>query len=51
MEKKTLYFLCTGNYCSSLMAEGWDKKNLGYDWKVYSAGSEAHGLNPHAVKA
>ena len=51
MEKKTLYFLCTGNSCRSQMAEGWAKKHLGDDWKVYSAGIEAHGLNPNAVKA
>jgi arsenate reductase (thioredoxin) len=51
MEKKTLYFLCTGNSCRSQMAEGWAKKHLGDDWNVYSAGIEAHGLNPNAVKA
>lgn len=51
MEKKTLYFLCTGNSCRSQMAEGWAKKHLDDDWKVYSAGIEAHGLNPNAVKA
>lgn len=33
------------------MAEGWAKKYLGEDWNVYSAGIEAHGLNPNAVKA
>jgi len=33
------------------MAEGWAKKYLGEDWDVYSAGIEAHGLNPNAVKA
>ncbi len=33
------------------MAEGWAKKYLGDDWNVYSAGIEAHGLNPNAVKA
>ncbi len=33
------------------MAEGWAKKYLGDDWTVYSAGIEAHGLNPNAVKA
>lgn len=33
------------------MAEGWAKKHLGDEWNVYSAGIEAHGLNPNAVKA
>lgn len=51
MSKKTIYFLCTGNSCRSQMAEGWAKKYLGEEWNVYSAGIEAHGLNPSAVKA
>lgn len=51
MSKKTIYFLCTGNSCRSQMAEGWAKKYLGNNWNVYSAGIEAHGLNPNAVKA
>lgn len=33
------------------MAEGWAKKYLGKEWEVFSAGIEAHGLNPNAVKA
>lgn len=51
MDKKTLYFLCTGNSCRSQMAEGWAKQYLGGGWNVYSAGIEAHGLNPKAVQA
>lgn len=51
MSKKTIYFLCTGNSCRSQMAEGWGKEYLGDKWNVYSAGIEAHGLNPNAVKA
>ncbi|PPQ49583.1 arsenate reductase (thioredoxin) [Paenibacillus peoriae] len=51
MEKKTIYFLCTGNSCRSQMAEGWAKKYLGDRWNVCSAGIEAHGLNPKAVQA
>lgn len=51
MTKKTIYFLCTGNSCRSQMAEGWAKKYLGAEWEVRSAGIEAHGLNPKAVKA
>lgn len=51
MTKKTLYFLCTGNSCRSQMADGWARKLLPADWEVYSAGIEAHGLNPNAVKA
>lgn len=51
MNKKTIYFLCTGNSCRSQMAEGWAKKYLGDEWNVYSAGIEAHGLNPKAVQS
>ncbi len=52
MSKKILYFLCTGNSCRSQMAEGWAEKYLDNDeWDVGSAGLEAHGLNPNAVKA
>lgn len=51
MSKKTLYFLCTGNSCRSQIAEGFGKKYLSDKYDVYSAGIEAHGLNPNAVKA
>ncbi|WP_217587345.1 arsenate reductase (thioredoxin) [Lentibacillus saliphilus] len=49
-EKPILYFLCTGNSCRSQMAEGFGKKYLSDKWDVRSAGIEAHGLNPLAVK-
>src|SRR5690625_7788279 len=51
MDKKAIYFLCTGISCRSKMAEGWAKQLLGDGWEVRSAGIEAHGLNPNAVKA
>ncbi|MCZ0702182.1 arsenate reductase [Natronobacillus azotifigens] len=51
MSKKIIYFLCTGNSCRSQMAEGWGKNYLSDEWIVKSAGIEAHGLNPKAVKA
>ena len=51
MSKKTIYFLCTGNSCRSQMAEGLGREYLGEQWEVKSAGVEAHGLNPNAVKA
>lgn len=51
MEKKLVYFLCTGNSCRSQMADGF-LKALGQDrYEVKSAGLEAHGLNPRAVSA
>lgn len=51
MPKKTIYFLCTGNSCRSQMAEGFGKKYLSDQYHVYSAGIEAHGINPNAAKA
>ncbi|WP_216828399.1 arsenate reductase (thioredoxin) [Alkalihalobacterium elongatum] len=51
MSKPIIYFLCTGNSCRSQMAEGFGKKYLGNKWDVYSAGIEAHGVNPNAIKA
>lgn len=51
MEKKILYFLCTGNSCRSQMAEAFGHKHLSEQFDVYSAGIEAHGLNPNAIKA
>jgi len=51
MSKKIIYFLCTGNSCRSQMAEGWAKEILGEEWEVHSAGIEAHGVNPNAIKA
>ncbi|MCL6627819.1 MAG: arsenate reductase (thioredoxin) [Alicyclobacillus shizuokensis] len=51
MEKKLIYFLCTGNSCRSQMAEGWARYLGGDQIEVHSAGVEAHGLNPRAVAA
>ena len=42
-------FLCTGNSCRSQMAEGWLRHLAGDRYEVFSAGIEAHGLNPEAV--
>ena len=50
MTKKIIYFLCTGNSCRSQRAEGFAKKYLSDRYVVYSAGMEAHGINPLAVK-
>ncbi len=45
-----ILFLCTGNSCRSQMAEGWAKSLHGDRYAIYSAGIEAHGLNPNAVQ-
>ncbi|MGZ9584315.1 arsenate reductase (thioredoxin) [Paenibacillus marinisediminis] len=49
--KKIIYFLCTGNSCRSQMADGFAKQYLSNEWDVYSAGIEAHGVNPKAIEA
>lgn len=51
VNKKVVYFLCTGNSCRSQMAEGFGREYAGDRFEIYSAGIEAHGLNPLAVKA
>ena len=48
--KPKVLFLCTGNSCRSQMAEGWARALLGDQIAPYSAGIEAHGLNPNAVR-
>ena len=48
-KKPAVLFLCTGNSCRSQMAEGWAKSMHGDRLDIYSAGIEAHGLNPNAV--
>ena len=42
-------FLCTGNSCRSQMAEGWLRYLAQGRLVSLSAGTEAHGLNPHMV--
>lgn len=49
-QKLKVLFLCTGNSCRSQMAEGWARALKGDVIEAYSAGIEAHGLNPCAVK-
>lgn len=48
--KLKILFLCTGNSCRSQMAEGWARHLKGDQIEAYSAGIEAHGLNPDAVR-
>jgi arsenate reductase len=43
-------FLCTGNSCRSQMAEGWTRHLKADAIEAYSAGIQAHGLNPDAVR-
>ncbi|MBI1368074.1 MAG: arsenate reductase ArsC [Planctomycetes bacterium] len=48
--KLNVLFLCTGNSCRSQMAEGWARHLKSEAINAYSAGIEAHGLNPNAVR-
>ena len=48
--KKGVLFLCTGNSCRSQMAEGFAKKMLSKDLKIFSAGLEPKGVHPIAIK-
>ncbi len=41
--------LCTGNSCRSQIAEGYLRYFAGDKAEVYSAGVEAHGVNPKAI--
>lgn len=50
MPKTNVLFLCTGNSCRSQMAEGWARNLLGDKVEAYSAGIEAHGMNPNALQ-
>lgn len=50
MATKNVLFLCTGNSCRSQMAEGWARHLHGSTITAYSAGIEAHGMNPNAIR-
>lgn len=49
-EKLKILFLCTGNSCRSQMAEGWARHLHGDKMEVWSAGVEARGVDPYAVR-
>ena len=46
-----ILFLCTGNSCRSQMAEGFARHLGGGIVEASSAGIEAHGQNPRAIRA
>jgi len=48
--KKGILFLCTGNSCRSQMAEGFARRMLLKDVKIYSAGLKPKGIHPIAMK-
>lgn len=47
---RNILFLCTGNSCRSQIAEGWTRRLGGDHVEVQSAGIEAHGKNPRAIR-
>lgn len=47
---KKILFLCTGNSCRSQMAEGFCRSLHAGRYECFSAGIEAHGVNPYAVE-
>ena len=49
LKKKRILFVCSGNACRSQIAEGWARALGGDELEVYSAGIEAHGLDPAVV--
>jgi len=49
VKKKTILVLCTGNSCRSQIAHGYLNHFAGGRADVYSAGIEAHGVNPRAI--
>jgi arsenate reductase len=48
--KLKVLFLCAGNSCRSQMAEGWARALKSDVLEPFSAGMEARGLDPRAVK-
>ena len=49
-KRKDILFLCSANSCRSQMAEGFARHLHGDKYEVFSAGTEAGGINPYAVK-
>ena len=50
MSKEKILFLCTGNSARSQMAEASMRKHGGYQYDVYSAGTEPKDINPYTKR-
>lgn len=51
MSRKRILAVCVGNSCRSQMLEGYLRMFIGRRADIYSAGTEAHGLNSYAIRA
>ena len=51
MDKKTIYFICTGNSCRSQMVKVGEKKYWVKIGMSILFGIETHGVNPKAIEA
>jgi arsenate reductase len=49
LNRMKVLVLCTGNSCRSQIAEGYLRHYAGDKAEIYSAGIEAHGVNPRAI--
>lgn len=49
LDKKRILFVCSGNACRSQIAEGWVHALGDNRVEAFSAGVEAHGMDPLAV--
>ncbi len=49
--KKRVLFLCTGNSARSQIAEALLRHHAGESYEVFSAGLDAKGINPYAIRA
>ena len=50
-DRHRVLFLCTHNSARSQMAEGWLRDLAGDRYEVHSAGTEAMGVRPLAIRA
>ena len=48
--QRGILFLCTGNSCRSQMAEGFARKILPKEVKIFSAGLKSKGIHTMAIK-
>jgi len=50
VKKSNIIIICTGNSIRSQIAEAFFRRYSGDRYKVFSAGLNAHGINPYTIK-